>query len=197
MEQPGDERFDAGVADLELVRETLSRRADSRRGRTLLAAGILLVALVLVPAAFVVSVPTTFACRTFIDASAEAKLDYPGGRRLSYESREGARQLIELFSPQQPGFTAYLAVPAGDQGTFRWFDDRLQALGWGPLNPDSRVQVSQSSGETARGGAEMIALVRFDAGRIPPGISARPPDDHDLLRYAYFITDSASIPACR
>jgi hypothetical protein len=196
MEQPGDERFDAGVADLELVRETLSRRADSRRGRTLLAAGIVLVALALVPAAFVVSVPTTFACRAFIDASAEANLDYPGGRRLSYESREGTRQLIEMSSPQQPAFTAYLAVPADDQGVFRWFDDRLQALGWRPLNPDARVQVVQSSGETARGAAEAILLIRFEGGRVPLGVSAQPPVGDDLLRYEYFITDPASIPAC-
>ncbi len=158
---------------------------------------VLFVALLFVPIVFVVSVPTTFRCQPLIDASAEAKLVYPGGRRLSYQSREGARQLIEMSSPQAPGFTAYQAIPADDHGEFRWFDEQLQALGWRPLNPESRFQVVQSSGETTRGTAEGISLVRFESGRIPPGVSPQPPDGQALLMYAYFITDSAAIPACR
>jgi hypothetical protein len=157
----------------------------------------LLVAVLLSPMLVFVSVPTTFRCRAFIDASAEAKLEYPGGRRLSYQSNEGMRQLIELSSPQLPGFTAYLAIRPDDHDAFRWFDDHLQALGWRPLNPEARFQIVQSEGDTTRGSAEMIYLFRFEGDRIPPGITAKPPDGQVLLRYSYLIQDPAAIPACR
>jgi len=160
-------------------------------------AGVVLGAVLLVPLIFTASVPTTFRCRAFMDASAEAKLVYPGGRLLSYQSREGSRQLIEMSSPPGPAFFAYQAIPGDDHGEFRWFDDKLQALGWKPLNPEARLQVAQSSGETTRGNAEAIFLQRFEGGRIPPGMDAQPPDGYALLRYAYFITDSAAIPGCR
>lgn len=166
--------------------------------RLIVLAGLAAVAVLLLPLAFVISLPTTFACRSFMNASAEAKLVYPGGQRLSYESHEGTRQLIEMSSPQTPGFNTYQAVPANDQEVFRWFDAELQALGWKPLNPESRFQVVQSSGETTRGGgAEGIALVRFEAGRIPPGITERPPEGQDLLRYSYYIGETSSVPGCR
>jgi hypothetical protein len=154
------------------------------------------VAVVLVPLAFVISLPSTFHCRTFINGSAEANLVYPGGQRLSYESHEGTRQLIEMSSPQGPGFSAHFAVRLTDQGAFRWFDEQLQALGWQPLDPESRLQVVQSTGETTRGNGEAILLMRFGAGQGPPG-SARPPDGHELLVYRYFIYDNTGIPECR
>lgn len=157
----------------------------------------LLVAGLLSPLLVFVSVPTTFGCRAFIDASAEAKLEYPGARRLSYQSNEGSRQLIELSSPQLPGFTEYLAIAPDDHDAFRWFDDHLQALGWRPLNPEARFQVVQSEGDTTRGSAEVIYLFRFEGDRIPPGISTQALEGHALLRYSYFIQDAEAIPACR
>ena len=160
-------------------------------------ASALLIAVLLSPMLVFVSVPTTFRCRAFIDASPEAKLEYPGGRRLSYQSNEGTRQLIELSSPQLPGFTTYVAIPSDDHDAFRWFDDQLQALGWRPLNPEAQFQVVQSEGDTTRGGAEVIYLFRFEGDRIPPGITAKPPDGQVLLRYTYFIQDPAAIPSCR
>ena len=160
-------------------------------------ASALLIAVLLFPMLVFVSVPTTFRCRAFIDALAEAKLDYPGGRRLSYQSNEGTRQLIELSSPRLPGFTTYLAIPSDDHDAFRWFDDHLQALGWRPLNPEARFQVVQSEGDTARGSAELIYLFRFEGDRIPPGIDAQPPNGQALLRYTYLIQDPAAVPACR
>ena len=152
--------------------------------------------MLLVPLAFVISLPSTFHCRTYIDGSAEAKLVYPGGQRLSYESHEGTRQLIEMSSPQGHGFSAHLAVPLTDQGAFRWFDEQLQALGWRPLNPEARLQVVQSTGETTRGNGEAIVLMRFGAGQGPPD-SPRPPDGQELLVYRYVIYDNTGIPACR
>lgn len=159
-------------------------------------ASALLIAVLLSPMLVFVSVPTTFRCRAFIDASAEAKLEYPGGRRLSYQSNEGTRQLIELSSPQLPGFTEYLAIPRDDHDAFRWFDDHLQALGWRPLNPEARFQVVQSEGDTTKG-SEVIYLFRFEGDRIPPGIGAQPPNGQALLRYSYFIQNPAAIPECR
>jgi hypothetical protein len=79
-----------------------------------------------------------------IDASAEARLVYPSGQRLLYQSREGTRQLIEMSGRQVPGFTAYLAIPANNHRAFRWFDDQLQALGWQPFDAD-RFHVVQAS----------------------------------------------------
>jgi len=159
-------------------------------------ASALLLAVLLSPLLVFVSVPTTFRCRAFIDASAEAKLEYPGARRLSYQSHEGSRQLIELSSPQLPGFTTYLAIPSDDHDAFRWFDEHLQALGWRPLNPEAQFQVVQSEGDTTRGSAEVIYLSRFEADRIPPGMGAQPPDGQALLRYTYFIKEPSAIPAC-
>jgi hypothetical protein len=160
-------------------------------------ASVVLGAVLLVPILFVAAVPTTFRCRTFMDASAEAKLVYPGGRLLSYESREGSRQLIEMSSPPGPAFFSFQAVPSGDHGEFLWFDDQLQRLGWRPLNPESRFQVVQSSGDTMRGGGEAISIMRFESGRIPPGVGPEPPDGHALLRYSYFVIDNAAVPECR
>lgn len=160
-------------------------------------AGLVLVVMLVVPLLFTASVPTTFRCRAYMDASAEAKLVYPGGRRLAYESREGSRQLIEMSSPPGPAFFAYQAIPSGDHGEFRWFDEQLQKLGWRPLNPESQFQVAQTSGDTTRGNGEAISLMRFESGRIPPGIDAQPPDGHALLRYAYFVIDNATVPECR
>jgi hypothetical protein len=160
-------------------------------------ASLLLGAVLIFPLLFGVSVPTTFGCRAFMDASAEATLVYPGGKLLSYQSREGSRQLIELSSPPGPSFTAYQAIPSDDHGEFRWFDERLQALGWKPLNPESRFQVIQSSGETTRGNAEAILIMRFESGRIPLGLDAQPPAGQALLRYSYFVLDNATLPACR
>ena len=151
-------------------------------------ASALLIAVLLSPMLVFVSVPTTFRCRAFIDASAEAKLEYPGGRRLSYQSYEGSRQFVELSSPQLPGFTTYLAIAPDDHDAFRWFDDHLLALGWTPLNPEARFQVVQSEGDTTRGSAEVIYLCRFEGDRIPPGISAQLPDGQALLRYSNFGT---------
>ena len=159
-------------------------------------AGLAVAAVVIAPLLGLVPVPTTFGCRAFIDASAEAGLAYPDGRVLSYQSHEGVRQLIELSSPQPPGFTKYFAISGDDRGAFRWFDQRLRAMGWGPLNPDADLQVSQSSGDAARGGTEVISLVRFDPGRIPPGL-ATPPEGQAILRFTYLILEPTRIPACR
>jgi hypothetical protein len=158
---------------------------------------VLFGAVLLVPLLFMASVPTTFRCRAFMDASAEAKLVYPGGHLLSYQSREGSRQLIEMSSPPGPTFFSYQALPSDDHGEFRWFDEQLQRLGWRPLDPESRFQVIQSSGETTRGSGEAILLMRFESGRIPPGVGPEPPDGQALLRYAYFVTDNAAVPECR
>lgn len=160
-------------------------------------AGLVLGAVLLVPLLFRASVPTTFRCREYMDASAEAKLVYPGGRLLSYESREGTRQLIELSSPPGPGFDSYQAIPNEDQGVFRWFDQQLQALGWKPLNPESQFQVKQSSGETTRGNGEAIYLLRFDSGRIPANVGFRPPDGYALLAFSYYVRDNSGLPGCR
>jgi len=160
-------------------------------------AGALLVAAMVYPLLFMVRVPTTSRCRAVIDASAEARLRYPGGRLISYESTEGVRQLIELSSPQQlPGFTEYVAISPDDHDAFRWFDDQLQGLGWRPLNPEARFQVIQSEGDTTRDGAEVIYIFRFEKDRIPPGINAQPPDGQALLRISYLIQDPAAIPGC-
>jgi hypothetical protein len=159
-------------------------------------AGLAIAAVMFAPLLVLVPVPTTFGCRAFIDTSAEANLAYPKGRVLSYRSHEGVRQLIEMSSPQLPGFTKDFAISADDRDAFRWFDQRLRAMGWRPLNPEAELQVSQSSGDTARGGTEVISLVRFDADRIPPGPGV-PPEGQALLRYTYLIQDPAGIPACR
>ena len=82
----------------------------SLRLTSIVLASFVLGVVLLVPLLFMASVPTTFACRAFMDASAEAKLVYPGGRLLSYESREGSRQLIEMSSPPGPAFFAYQAT---------------------------------------------------------------------------------------
>jgi len=159
-------------------------------------AGLAIAAVMFAPLLVLVPVPTTFVCRAFIDASAEANLTYPKGRVLSYHSHEGVQQLIEISSPQLPGFTKEFAISADDRDAFRWFDQRLRAMGWGPLDPVSERQVSQSSGDTARGGTEVISVVRFDGDQIPPGVSA-PPDGQAVLRFTYLILDPAAIPACR
>jgi hypothetical protein len=159
--------------------------------------GLVLGVVLLVPLVFMASVPTTFGCRAFMDASAEAKLVYPGGRLLSYDSREGSRQLIEMSSPPGPAFFSYQAIPSGDHGEFRWFDEQLQELGWRPLNPASQLQIAQSSGETTRGNGEAMHLLRYESGRIPPGTDIRPPEGQAMLRIAYFVIDNAELPSCR
>lgn len=165
----------------------------------------MLVAALLFFVVYMTRVPTTFGCRAFIDASAEARLQYPNGRVLSYASREGNRELIPMSNPQEPGFTKYWKIPLGDQESFRWFDEQLQAMGWKPLelgDPQYGQNASTTRGSAVVDGfdrgAERISLSRFTGSRIlevgpfPEAIS----DDQAVMGLIYFITLDA-VPACR
>lgn len=196
--EPRGDRAEAMAADGQRRSGQRVKHAVRSLGLALVVlVGLALATLIFAPLLVIVSVPTTFSCRAFIDASGEAKLAYPEGRVLSYDSKEGVRHLIEMSSPQLPGFTKYFAIAADDREAFRWFDQHLRAMGWSALNPEAELQVSQSEGDTVRAGAELISLVRFDPSRVPPGVTTRPAEGQALLRYSYLIQDSSAIPACR
>ncbi|MDQ2914283.1 MAG: hypothetical protein M3T56_13625 [Chloroflexota bacterium] len=161
-------------------------------------AALALGAVLLVPLLFTAKLPTTFHCRDFMDRSPEAKLVYPGGHLLSYTSREGSRDLIQMSSPPGPAFFAFQAISNDDHGEFRWFDEQLQKLGWRPLDPKAQLQVAQTTGETTRGDAEAMFIQRFARGGVPAYVDAPPvPEGQALLRIAYFVIDNAPLPECR
>jgi hypothetical protein len=174
-------------------------------GVTLVAiASVLLVAVLLAIVLRSGMVPTTFGCRTFIDASAEARLEYPNGRLLSYASHEGARDLIGMSNPQSPGFTKYWEISPGDQEAFRWFDEQLQAQGWKPLTLHASPQFRQS-GSTERGSvvvdglprpAEVISLTQLEGSQVDI-VEASGSSPQAVVRYIYLITTPAAFPACR
>jgi hypothetical protein len=169
-------------------------------GVTLIAiASVALLAIVL----YTATVPTTFGCRAFIDASAEARLEYPNGRHLSYVSREGSRDLTGMSNPQVPGFTKYWEISSDDQEAFRWFDEQLQALGWKPLEVRASDQF-RKVGSTERGSvaadglprpAEVISLTHMEGSEVDIRVGGS--SSQAVLRFIYLITTPAEFPACR
>ncbi|MBA2361027.1 MAG: hypothetical protein H0V79_08880 [Actinobacteria bacterium] len=167
---------------------------------------ILVVVPLLLIVFFTAQVPTTFGCSEFVGRSAEARLEYPRGRLLSYAAREGSRDLTGMSNPQSPGLTKYWEIPGDDQEAFRWFDERLQALGWEPLKMYASSQFRQL-GSVERGSVivngqprsvEAISLTVLagnqirEAGPLPVSVG----DDRVVLRFIYLITTPDQFPGC-
>lgn len=176
-----------------------------RAGVTFLAvASVLLGVVLLAILLYTARVPTTFGCRGYIDASAEARLQYPNARVVSYVSREGDRDLTGMSNPQLPGFTKYWEISPGDRDAFRWFDEQLQALGWKPLESHASPQFRQAAA-TERGSvvvdgvprpAEALTLTHMEGSQVDiVDVSGSSPQA--VLRFIYFITTPAQFPACR
>lgn len=160
-----------------------------------------LVALPLLFMAFYMAqVPTTFGCTEFVGRSAEAKLEYPNGRQLGYAVQEGSRDLTGMSNPQPPGFTKSWELAADDREALGWFDARLQALGWKPLEVSSSPTFQQvaltSRGSVLMNGAprplEAISLT-LRATRSP---SQSASDDRLVLRFIYLITTPDQFAGC-